>query len=61
MAPEVEKILRWVGENIFAIIAVLAVFIQITPIKWNPLTSLFNWIGKLITADTKKQLEDMST
>ena len=61
MTPEVEQILHWIGDHIITIVAILAVFIQITPIKWNPLTSLFNWIGKLITADTTKQLEAMST
>ena len=54
MTPEVEQILHWIGDHIITIVAILAVFIQITPIKWNPLTSLFNWIGKLITADTTK-------
>ena len=60
MTPEVEKVLHWIGDNLFSVIAFIAIFIQITPIKWNPLTSLFKWIGKLITADTSKKLEEMS-
>ena len=39
---------------------ILSIFIQISPIKWNPLTSLFNWIGKILTTDINKKIEDVS-
>lgn len=38
----------------------LAFFVQITPvIKFNPLTALFTWIGKIITADVSKEISEM--
>lgn len=55
----IEQILRWIYDNILKLIAIGAIFIQITPIKWNPLTTLFKWIGKLVTADTNKKIESM--
>ena len=52
-------ILQWISSNIIQIIIVISIFIQISPIKWNPLTSLFNWLGKMITKDVSSQIEDM--
>ena len=55
-----DDILNWISSNIIQIIIILSVFIQISPIKWNPLTSLFNWIGKLITTDVLKKIDNIS-
>lgn len=36
----------------------LAIFVQFTPaIKLNPFTALFRWIGKVITAEVRKDAE----
>ena len=41
---------------------ILAIFIQITPaIKWNPITALCKWIGGIITADTRRDITDLTT
>ena len=43
------------------ILAILSVFIEITPIKWNPLSTLFVWVGKKANAElleTFHQLEE---
>lgn len=55
------EILNWLSSNIIQIIIILSIFIQISPIKWNPLTSLFNWLGKLMTKDVSKQVEDYNS
>jgi len=44
-----EQIAQWIANNIIQICIILSIFIQITPIKWNPWTTFFNWIGKVIT------------
>lgn len=37
---------------------VLTCVVQITPaIKWNPITSLFRWIGKVVTDDVMKEIK----
>ena len=47
----------WIAHNIVQICLLLSIFIQITPIKINPWTTLFKWIGKLINADSNKQID----
>lgn len=54
------EILNWISKNIVQIIIVLSIFIQISPIKWNPLTSLLNWTGKLITSSVAEKVEEIS-
>ena len=61
MDPALESVLRWLYENCLKILAIGAIFIQITPIKWNPLTSLLKWIGRLITSDTNTKIETMKS
>ena len=47
----------WIAHNIVQICLLLSIFIQITPIKINPWTTLFKWIGKLINADSNKRID----
>lgn len=54
------EILNWLSSNIVQIIIILSIFIQISPIKWNPITSLFNWLGRTITEGVSKQVEEMN-
>lgn len=54
------EILNWLSSNIVQIIIILSIFIQISPIKWNPITSLFNWLGRIITEGVSKQVEEMN-
>lgn len=57
--PEPEQILNWIVHNIVQIILALSIFIQITPIKFNPWSTLFQWIGKIITAESNKKIETL--
>lgn len=41
------------------IIAAASVFIQITPIKWNPISSLLKWIGRKLNEDTNAKIESL--
>lgn len=43
-----------------AVITVLGVFIEISPIKINPLTALFRWAGNALNGNTSKQLNSMT-
>ena len=38
---------------------VLSVFIQIAPIKINPWSHLFKWIGKLINSESDKKIDEV--
>lgn len=57
--PEPEQILNWIVHNIVQIILALSIFIQITPIKFNPWSTLFQWIGKIITTESNKKIETL--
>lgn len=54
---EQEAIINWIGQHLWTVIVVVSIFIQITPIKWNPISSLIKWIGNIITADVKKDIK----
>lgn len=54
-----EEILNWVGNHIWTVFVLLSVFIEIVPIKWSPLSSIFKWMGKKITAETQKELKQI--
>lgn len=56
-----QDILKWAGQNVWGIILALSVFIQITPIKINPWSALFKWIGSLMNADTRKDIKELKT
>lgn len=58
---ETEKLIEWIGEHIVAVLLTLSVFIQIAPIKINPWSSLFKWIGKTLNANLEKEVSDLKT
>lgn len=47
----------WIVKHIIQIAFILSFIIQITPIKINPWTKIFKWIGKLITEDSDKNIK----
>lgn len=49
----------WIVKHIIQIAFILSFIIQITPIKINPWTKIFKWIGKLITEDTDKNIKQL--
>ena len=56
-AAHVEQILDWLVKNFLQVIVIFSIFIQITPIKWNPITTFAKWLGKIFT----KELSDLIT
>ena len=52
-----QKVVEWIGNNLWSIIVILSIFIQIAPIKVKPITALFNWISKLMTQSIKEELD----
>lgn len=51
-----QQILEWCGHNIIAVLVGLSALIQITPIKINPWTALFKWIGNKANEDLRNQV-----
>lgn len=56
-----EKVLRWAADHWGSIVAVFLVFVQITPVKWNPLSSIAKWLGNLLFGDMRKRMEKLQT
>ena len=56
----VKQILEWCCQNIWAVIIGLSALIQIVPIKINPWSSLFNWIGDKLNGDLKKKIDKLA-
>ena len=52
----VQQILEWCGKNIVVVLVGLSALIQITPIKINPWTTLFKWIGNKVNEDLRKEV-----
>ena len=55
----IQTICDWTARNIIQILLILSVFIQISPIKINPWSRVFKWIGKIITEESNKKIEDL--
>lgn len=58
---QLEQILDWLIKNFLQVVTIFCIFIQITPIKWNPLTSLGKWLGKILTKGISKQISTIQT
>lgn len=59
MAIDWQQVGDWIVHNIVQLALILSIFIQIVPIKINPWSSLFKWIGKLITQESDKKIEQL--
>ncbi len=55
-----QLIKRWVGDNIWAVILILSIFIQITPIKLNPWSTILKWIGKILLKDVNNKMDNLT-
>ena len=59
-----ETILEWVkccnSSTLLAIATIVSIFIEIAPIKVNPLSAIFKWIGDVTNKDVNEQLSGMS-
>ena len=58
---DLPKIGEWLGKYGVQVILILSVFIQISPIKINPWSKLFKWIGKIITEESNKKIDSLET
>lgn len=59
-----ESILEIIKNNqgfIVTLVTVSSIFIEISPIKINPISALFKWIGDALNKDTREQLSSIST
>jgi hypothetical protein len=54
-----QQVVEWIGKNLWTIIIVISIFIQITPIKINPWSALFKWIGKTITGNACSKIDGL--
>ena len=54
-----KQIIEWIGKHIAAILLVLSVFIQISPIKINPWSSLLKWIGTTLNSSLDTRLSEL--
>ena len=55
-----EQIVSWLITNIIPVVCILSTIIQVAPIKWNPITSFINWLGKIITADLDEKMDELT-
>lgn len=60
MGTQAQQIWSWIGHNLWQIIVIISLFIQIAPIKINPWSVLFKWIGRALTGDIKTQLDEIT-
>lgn len=49
----------WIGRNLWQIAIIVSLFIQISPIKINPWTSLAKWIGKILMGEACGKMDDV--
>lgn len=57
---QLEHILDWLVHNFIQVFLIFSIFIQITPVKWNPISSLIKWIGKNLTSDLNSKIDDIA-
>ena len=58
-AVTTEQVLDWIIHHIVQILLGLSVVIQITPIKINPWSALFTWIGKKINTESNTKIDQL--
>lgn len=54
-----ETILKWMLAHWIQCAGILAVFVQIAPIKVSPITALVNWVGNIMVGDIRRELAAM--
>ena len=58
---QLERILDWVIHNFIQLFLIFSIFFQISPIKWNPISSFVKWIGKVLTSNIDGKIDDIAT
>ena len=59
-SKQIEAFANWFIHNIIQILLILSIFIQITPIKWSPWTTIIKWAGKIINKDLINKVDTIS-
>ena len=52
-----KEAVEWIGNHLWTIVVGLSLIIQIAPIKINPWSALFKWIGKLLVGETCTKID----
>lgn len=55
-----QSIIDWIGNHLWTVIIAVPTLIQITPIKINPWSALFKWIGILLTNDACSKIDELT-
>ena len=55
MSKILDFIAEWLGEN-WGWIALAGVFVDISPIKFSPITGILRWIGHKLTGELREQI-----
>ena len=56
-----QQFINWIGAHLWTVIIAIPTIIQITPIKINPWSSLFQWIGKMVTNNACSKIDGLIT
>lgn len=56
---DIKVIVDWIGNHLWTVIVIISIFIQITPVKINPWSALFKWIGKTITDNACSKIDGL--
>lgn len=58
---QLERILDWIIHNFVQLFLIFSIFFQISPIKWNPISSFIKWVGKVLTSNIDGKIDDIAT
>ena len=47
--------------DLVVLVSVLGIFIEISPIKVNPLSAIFSWIGRIVNSDVMERMDEISS
>lgn len=56
-----QQFLQWLTDNWVKVGIALSLVVQISPIKWNPWSSLISWIGKTLTMPVMSEIEGLKS
>ena len=59
MQKILQPLIDWLGGNWGWVILVFCTLFEIAPIKIHPVTAFLSWIGKKLTGDIRKDLNDL--
>ena len=61
MGTQTQQVWTWIGNNLWTIVIVLSLFIQIAPIKINPWSAIIKWAGKLLMNEACGKMDSLIT